>query len=83
MPAVHHGRARERIELGGDTRVLFKTRNSALLGQPAYDPDFAAFSLEAARALVRRGVTWWDSTTSPWRTRTSRCPCTAHSWTTA
>ena len=45
------------LDLGGDTRVLFKTRNSALLRKPAYDPDFVAFSLDAARALVARGVT--------------------------
>jgi arylformamidase len=38
------------------TRVLFKTRNSALLRKPEYDPDFVAFSVEAARALVARGV---------------------------
>jgi arylformamidase len=40
----------------GATRVLFKTRNSALLRKPEYDPDFVAFSVEAARALVARGV---------------------------
>ena len=44
------------IELAGVTRVLFKTRNSGLLRKPTYDPDFVAFSLEAARALVNRGV---------------------------
>jgi arylformamidase len=44
------------IELGGTTRVLFKTRNSGLLRKPAYDPDFVAFSPGAARALVNRGV---------------------------
>ena len=44
------------IEFGGVTRVLFKTRNSNLLRQPTYDPDFVAFSLGAARALVNRGV---------------------------
>lgn len=44
------------IDLGGATRVLFKTRNSGLLRKPAYDPDFVAFSLGAARALVSRGV---------------------------
>jgi arylformamidase len=44
------------LDLDGDTRVLFKTRNSALLSRPAYDPDFAAFSVEAAEALVKRGV---------------------------
>ena len=44
------------LDLGDDTRVLFKTRNSSLLAQADYNPDFAAFSLEAARALVERGV---------------------------
>ncbi len=44
------------IPLDGATRVLFKTRNSALLKQREYDPDFDAFSLEAARGLVARGV---------------------------
>ena len=44
------------IPLAGMTRVLFKTRNSALLKKPDYDPDFVAFSVEAARALVGRGV---------------------------
>ncbi|MGH7389366.1 MAG: cyclase family protein [Candidatus Rokuibacteriota bacterium] len=44
------------IPLAGATRVLFKTRNSELLKKPDYDPDFVAFSLEAARALVARGV---------------------------
>ena len=38
------------------TRVLFKTRNSRLLRKPEYDPDFVAFSMEAAQALVARGV---------------------------
>lgn len=44
------------IDLKGESRVLFKTRNSHLLHQPAYDPDFVAFSVEAAQALVARGV---------------------------
>lgn len=44
------------LDLRGETRVLFKTRNSQLLKKPAYDPDFVAFSLEAARALVAREV---------------------------
>jgi arylformamidase len=44
------------IDLGSATRVLFKTRNSGLLRKPAYDADFVAFSLGAARALVNRGV---------------------------
>lgn len=45
-----------KIELKGETRVLFKTRNSRLLHRPAYDPDFVAFSREAAEALVGLGV---------------------------
>jgi len=44
------------IPLDGVTRVLFKTRNSQLLKRREYDPNFAAFSVEAARALVARGV---------------------------
>ncbi len=46
----------EAIDLRGETRVLFKTRNSQLLHRPAYDPDFVAFSVEAAEALVAHGV---------------------------
>ena len=42
--------------LQGDTRVLFKTRNSALLQQSTYEADFVAFSVEAAQALVARGI---------------------------
>jgi arylformamidase len=44
------------LELRGETRVLFKTRNSELLKKSTYDPDFVAFSVEGARALVARGV---------------------------
>jgi arylformamidase len=64
-PAVVHAVDAERyiteehvnaIDLAGATRVLFKTRNSALLRRPDYDPDFAAFSPGAARALADRGV---------------------------
>lgn len=46
----------EAIPLQGDTKVLFKTRNSKLLHDPEYNADFAAFSVEAAEALVRKGV---------------------------
>jgi arylformamidase len=45
------------IQLDGITRVLFKTRNSKLLKQGDYDPDFVAFSVEAAEVLVAKGVT--------------------------
>ena len=44
------------IPFEGATRVLFKTRNSALLKRREFDPNFVAFSVEAARALVARGV---------------------------
>lgn len=44
------------LPLRGETRVLFKTRNSVLLKRSAFDPDFVAFSVEAARALVARGI---------------------------
>ncbi len=46
----------EAIDLKGENRILFKTRNSHLLHKSAYDPDFVAFSVEAAQALVARGV---------------------------
>ncbi len=46
----------ESIKLDGATRVLFKTRNSELLHQREYEPDFAAFSVEADQSLVERGV---------------------------
>ncbi|MDE0030762.1 MAG: cyclase family protein [Deltaproteobacteria bacterium] len=36
-------------------RILFKTSNSELLRRAAYDPDFVAFSVEAADALVAKG----------------------------
>jgi arylformamidase len=41
-----------RLNLAGEKRVLFKTRNSDLLHQPAYDPSFVSFSVDGARALV-------------------------------
>lgn len=44
------------LDLQNETRVLFKTRNSRLLHQPAYDPGFVAFSADGAQALVERGV---------------------------
>jgi arylformamidase len=42
--------------LQGETRVLFKTRNSGLLRKREYDPSFAPFSVDAAKALVDLGV---------------------------
>jgi len=43
-------------QLQGETRVLFKTRNSTLLKVGVYDSSFAPFSVDAAKALVDLGV---------------------------
>jgi arylformamidase len=65
-PAVVHAIEAERyieprhladLDLDGVHRVLFKTRNSALLRQKNYEPDFVAFSVEAAELLAVRGLT--------------------------
>lgn len=42
--------------LQGETRVLFKTRNSELLKKGVYDASFAPFSVDGAKALVGLGV---------------------------
>jgi arylformamidase len=42
--------------LAGETRVLFKTRNSGLLQKGVYDPSFVSFSVDGAKALVDLGV---------------------------
>ncbi len=42
--------------LQGETRILFKTRNSALLRKRDYDPSFAPFSVDGAKALVDLGA---------------------------
>jgi arylformamidase len=64
-PAVVHAVDAERyitaahvqaIPLRGETRVLFKTRNSALLQQSDYEANFVAFSVDAAQALVDLGI---------------------------
>jgi arylformamidase len=39
-----------------ETRVLFKTRKSALLKKGVYDASFAPFSVDGAQALVELGV---------------------------
>jgi len=46
----------KRLDLAGETRVLFKTRNSGLLQKPSYDPTFVSFSVDAAEALAQLGV---------------------------
>jgi arylformamidase len=40
----------------GETRVLFKTRNSMLLKKGVYDATFAPISVDGAKALVDSGV---------------------------
>ena len=45
-----------KAKLNGETRVLFKTRNSNLLRKSEYDASFAPFSVDAANALVDLGV---------------------------
>ena len=45
-----------RAGIDGETRVLFKTRNSQLLKKGDYDASFAPFSVDGAKALVDRGV---------------------------
>jgi len=45
-----------KAQLGGETRVLFKTRNSNLLQKGEYDSTFAPFSVDGAEALVALGV---------------------------
>jgi arylformamidase len=42
--------------LQGETRVLFKTRNSTLLKVGVYDASFAPFSVDSAKALVDLGL---------------------------
>jgi arylformamidase len=45
-----------KLDLHGELRVLFKTRNSILLHKKVYDPSFTAFSVDGAKALVDSGV---------------------------
>ena len=65
IPFLHHVVDAERyitkehvaeISLQGETRILFKTRNSQLLQEREYDPNFVAFSVEAAEALADAGI---------------------------
>lgn len=45
-----------KAELQGETRVLFKTRNSTLLKKGVYDASFAPFSVDGAQALADLGL---------------------------
>ena len=44
------------VPLAGHTRVLFKTRNSALWDRPSFSRDYVALSLASAQLLVERGI---------------------------
>ena len=46
----------ESLELQGVTRVLFGTRNSALLKRGQIDMHYASISADAARYIVERGI---------------------------
>jgi arylformamidase len=58
VEAVTHITAADVAKAGvqGETRVLFKTRNSELLKKGVYDASFAPFSVDGADALVALGV---------------------------
>jgi arylformamidase len=44
------------LPLDGCTRLLLKTRNSALWDRPAFSRDYTALSEAAARVLLERGI---------------------------
>lgn len=51
------GKELERAKLGnGEIRILFKTRNSLLWSKPGFQKDYVAFTEDAAKCLVDRGV---------------------------
>jgi arylformamidase len=58
----------------GDSRVLFKTRNSTLLKKGVYDATFAPFSVDAAEMLVKLGVKLVGLDTFPPPAPMSRVP---------
>ena len=64
--------------LQGETRVLFKTRNSQLLQKAMYDPNFAPFSVDGAKALVDLGVKLVGLDYSSAAAPTNKCRCIAH-----
>ena len=45
-----------KLNLAGERRVLFKTRNSQLLQKASYDSSFIAFSVDGAKALADSGA---------------------------
>lgn len=58
LPEAHHidRNLLERLNLKGIERLLFGTRNSALLKQRQFEQDYAFISEDAARYLVDMGI---------------------------
>jgi arylformamidase len=58
FPEAHHidRSLLERLDLEGVERLLFGTRNSALLKRREIDPDYAFIAEDAARYLVASGI---------------------------
>ncbi|MDY6911761.1 MAG: cyclase family protein [Chloroflexota bacterium] len=46
----------EKLDLAGTTRILFGTRNSALLTQDVHTPDYVSMTEDGARYLVDAGI---------------------------
>jgi arylformamidase len=46
----------ERHDLAGNTRVLLKTRNSALLSKSTFQPDYTYLAPDGAEYLVSQGI---------------------------
>ena len=63
--------------LRGETRVLFKTRNSVLPADPPTKPISWPSPSKRRRRWSHVVSNWWDWITSPWRMQTSKCPYTA------
>jgi arylformamidase len=55
-PAVVERADLAALPLEGHTRLLLKTRNSALWEAPSFSRDYVALSVDAARFLVERGL---------------------------
>ncbi|MDH3602874.1 MAG: cyclase family protein [Candidatus Tectomicrobia bacterium] len=58
LPGVAHISLKDvqRLDLEGVTRVLFKTRNSALWECPGFQPDYLAFTPDAAQLLAEHPI---------------------------
>jgi arylformamidase len=58
LPDAHHidRNLLERLDLKGVERLLFGTRNSALLRKNSFEQDFVSLTEDAARYLVDKGI---------------------------